>query len=90
MPFSATRISSPRANASLAELVIADPSKKLREIMNKTPVSVFDDDKVDSLAGLVSKYNLLAVPVINQDRMMEGVVVVEDIVEDLLNRRKTT
>lgn len=74
---------------SLGELVIADPSKRLKDIMTKNPVSVFDDDKVDSLAELVSKYNLLAVPVINKDRQMEGVVVVEDIVDDLLSRRKT-
>jgi Mg/Co/Ni transporter MgtE len=57
--------------------------------MNKHAVSVFDDDKVDSLAEIVSKYNLLAVPVINKNREMEGIVVVEDIVEDLLRRRKT-
>jgi len=74
---------------SLGELVIADPSKSLKEIMNKNPISVFDHDKTDSLAELVSKYNLLSVPVINQNRMMEGVVVVEDIVDDLLKRRKT-
>ena len=74
---------------SLGELVIAEPSSQLREIMMKNPVSVFDDDKVDSLAELVAKYNLLAVPVTNQNKKMEGVVVVEDIVEDLLKRRKT-
>ncbi len=74
---------------SLGELVIADPAMKLKEIMKKNPISVFDHDKVDSLAELVSKYNLLSVPVINQNRMMEGVVVVEDIVDDLLSRRKT-
>ncbi len=74
---------------SLGELVIADPSKQLKDIMKKNPVSVFDDDKVDSLAELVSKYNLLSVPVINKDGQMEGIVVVEDIVDDLLSRRKT-
>ncbi|MDD4602909.1 MAG: magnesium transporter MgtE [Bacteroidales bacterium] len=74
---------------SLGELVIADPAKKLKDIMKKNSISVFDHDKVDSLAELVSKYNLLSVPVINQNRMMEGVVVVEDIVDDLLSRRKT-
>ncbi|MFZ4520897.1 MAG: magnesium transporter MgtE N-terminal domain-containing protein [Bacteroidales bacterium] len=73
----------------LGELVVADPSRHLKEIMNKHAVSVFDDDKVDSLAVLVSRYNLLAVPVINKNRQMEGIVVVEDIVEDLLSRRKT-
>lgn len=75
---------------TLGELVIASPEKTLKEIMRKNPVSVYDDDKVDSLAELVSKYDLLAVPVINKDQKMEGVVVVEDIVEDLLSRRKTT
>lgn len=74
---------------SLGELIIADPARKLGEIMKDNAVSVFDDDKVDSLAELVQKYNLLAVPVINKERKMEGVVVVEDIVDDLLNRRKT-
>ena len=70
-------------------MVVAEPSKHLYEIMNKHAVSVYDDDKVDSLAELVSKYNLLAVPVINKNREMEGIVVVEDIVEDLLSRGKT-
>lgn len=74
---------------SLGELVIADPARQLKGIMKKNPISVFDHDKVDSLAELVSKYNLLSVPVINQNRMMEGIVVVEDIVDDLLSRRKT-
>jgi CBS domain-containing protein len=74
---------------SLMELIVANPSLKLKEITKQKPMTVFDQDKVDSLAELVSKYNLLAVPVINHNMEMEGVVVVEDIVEDLLNRRKT-
>jgi magnesium transporter len=74
---------------SLMELIIANPSLKLREITKQKPMAVFDHDKVGSLADLVSKYNLLAVPVINRNMELEGVVVVEDIVEDLLKRRKT-
>lgn len=77
------------SSISLGELVVAEPELKLRDIMKKHQVFVYDNDKVDSLADLVSKYNLLAVPVININKEVEGVVVVEDIVEDLLNRRKT-
>jgi magnesium transporter len=77
------------AAISLMELVVANPDAKLKEIMKKRPVSVFDDDNVDTLAELVSKYNLLAVPVTNENMVMEGIVVVEDIVEDLLRKRKT-
>lgn len=73
----------------LGELIIADPSMRLGQINRTNPVHVFDDDKVDTLSELVQKYNLLSVPVVNQAWKMEGVVVVEDIVDDLLKRRKT-
>ncbi len=73
----------------LGRLVVADPALLLKDIMDKHAVSVFDDDKADTLAELVAKYNLLAVPVINKNRQMEGIIVVEDIVEDLLSNRKT-
>jgi predicted transcriptional regulator len=74
---------------SLMELIISDPSMKLKDITKQKLLTVFDQDKVDSLAELFSAYNLLAIPVINHEMELEGVVVVEDIVEDLLNRRKT-
>ncbi len=74
---------------SLGELVISDPLLTLGQIMKRNPVTVYDDDDIDSLAEIVSKYNLLAVPVINRSQELEGVVVIEDIVEDLLDKRKT-
>ena len=77
------------ASISLMELIIEDPVLPLGKIMKRKPVSVFDYDKVDILADLFSDYNLLAIPVTNDEMVMEGVVVVEDIVEDLLSKRKT-
>ncbi|HPS64053.1 MAG TPA: CBS domain-containing protein [Ignavibacteria bacterium] len=77
------------ATVSLRDLVISDPSTPLNNIMNKNIISVFDTDEVDSLAEIISKYNLLAIPVTNKDMLMEGVIVIDDIVEDLLDKRKT-
>ena len=77
------------ATVSLRNLVVSEPSVILRDIMRKNPVSVEDNDKLDSLAEIVSKYNLLAVPVVNQYQMLEGMVVIDDIVDDLLGARKT-
>jgi len=74
---------------SLGDLVISEPSTIMAEIMKKNPITIKDDDKIDSLAEIVSKYNLLAVPVVNDDRILEGVVVIDDIVEDLLKKGKT-
>jgi magnesium transporter len=77
------------AAITLAELVIADPSKTLSSIINENGITVKDTDRIDTLAALVSKYNLMAVPVINGEEKLEGMVLVEDIVDDLLDRRKT-
>ena len=74
----------------LAELVITDPGKRLNEIMTKKPVTVLDKDKIDILPELISKYDLLSIPVINEHHQLEGMVLVEDIVEDLLDNRKST
>ncbi len=77
------------ATVSLRNLVISEPTVKLKDIMRKNPVFVEDNDKLDSLAEIVSKYNLLAVPVVNQYQVLEGMVVIDDIVDDLLGARKT-
>ena len=77
------------ATISLRDLVVSEPAVILKDIMRKNPISVEDNDKLDSLAEIVSKYNLLAVPVVNQYEMLEGMVVIDDIVDDLLGDRKT-
>lgn len=77
------------SSLTLGELVTSEPNAALREIMMKNPVTVYDDDKIDSLAELISKYHLPAIPVINKEKQVEGIVVMEDIVDDLLSRRKT-
>ncbi len=74
---------------SLRDLVIADSNMILNDIMRKTVAFVYDTDEIDSIAETVSKYNLLAIPVTNKEMKMEGVIVIDDIVEDLLDKRKT-
>jgi CBS domain-containing protein len=78
-----------KGTVSLRDLVIADSNMILNDIMRRTVAYVYDTDELDSIAEIISKYNLLAIPVINRDKIMEGVVVIDDIVEDLLNKRKT-
>jgi Mg/Co/Ni transporter MgtE len=74
---------------SLRNLVVSEPEVILKDIMRTNPVFVQDNDKLDSLAEMVSKYNLLAVPVVNKNQVLEGMVVIDDIVDDLLGARKT-
>jgi magnesium transporter len=69
---------------SLRDLVITDPGTLLHKFMNKQLITVFDDDNVDSLAEIISKYNLLAIPVINDSSRIQGVVIIDDVVEELV------
>jgi magnesium transporter len=74
---------------NLRDLVVADPKLRVEEIMKSDPVSLFDNQKTTAIAEIVSKYNLLAVPVIDQEELLQGMVVVDDVVEDLISERRT-
>ncbi|MCE5346502.1 MAG: CBS domain-containing protein [Bacteroidales bacterium] len=74
---------------SLRDLVVAQPRTLVSEIMKSEPVFLFDNQKVDDIAELISKYNLLAVPVVDTNNQLQGMVVVDDVVEDLINKRRT-
>jgi Mg/Co/Ni transporter MgtE (contains CBS domain) len=72
------------ATVSLRDLVVADPGAHLSAIMNREFISVYDDDDIETLNEIVYKYNLLAVPVIDKDEFLLGIVVVGDVVDNLL------
>ena len=77
------------ATVSLRDLVISQPAMKLSEIMNTDFISVLDEDKIDTLAAIISKYDLLAIPVTDAENILMGMVVIDDIVEDLMMKGKT-
>ncbi|HPB13995.1 MAG TPA: CBS domain-containing protein [Bacteroidales bacterium] len=74
---------------SLSDLVIAEPETVLSELMKTDPVFLYDDQRVDDIAEIISKYNLLAVPVVDRENMLQGMVVVDDVIEDLMSKRRT-
>jgi len=77
------------ATVSLRDLVISSPTVKLIDIMNKDFISVTDEDKIDTLGSIISKYDLLAIPVTDAENTLMGMVVIDDIVEDLMYKGKT-
>lgn len=73
---------------SLRDLVIAEPNTPLKDIMKQDVIFVKDTDDVNSLIGIISKYSLLAVPVIDAEKRLIGVVIINDIVYELLKRNR--
>ena len=74
---------------NLRDLVVSEPNVSVSQIMKSEPVHLLDDQKVGAIAELVSKYNLLAVPVVDQNNQLQGMVVIDDVIEDLTRKRRT-
>ena len=66
---------------SLRDLVIADPTKKVAEIMRKEMISVTTVDDNEDVADLISKYDLLAIPVTDNENRLVGIITIDDIVD---------
>ncbi len=66
---------------SLRELLMHPPEKKLAEIMNPNVISVTTDTDQGEVAHVVSKYNFLAVPVVDNSNTLIGIVTVDDIID---------
>jgi CBS domain-containing protein len=69
---------------SLRELVIARPDTPLAQFMHRRVVSVNLLDSQDQVAQAVSKYNLLAVPVVDDQHRMHGIVTADDALDKII------
>ncbi|HEU5421524.1 MAG TPA: CBS domain-containing protein [Streptosporangiaceae bacterium] len=67
--------------AKLVTLVQADPATTLAAACDDDPVRVGADTDVVDVAVLMSDYNLTTVPVVDDRRMMLGVITVDDVLE---------
>ena len=76
------------ATLSLRDLIVANPETQIKDIMNENIIYVLDYDKIDSLAEIISKYSLLAIPVVDDSMEMVGMVVIDDVVFELLKRKR--
>jgi len=66
---------------SLRELLMHPAERKLKDIMNSNVISVTTDTDQGEVAHVVSKYNILAVPVVDSNYTLVGIVTVDDIID---------
>jgi Mg/Co/Ni transporter MgtE len=76
------------ATVSLRDLIVSPPETRIDEIMNTKMIYVQDTDEIESIGEIISKYNLLAVPVVDKEMELLGMVVIDDIVYNLLRARR--
>jgi magnesium transporter len=66
---------------SLRKLVLVKPSTVLKDIMEPNVVAVKVHDDQEDVARLVSRYSLLAIPVVDENNSMQGIVTVDDVID---------
>jgi magnesium transporter len=72
---------------SLKELLIALPQTPLRDIMFKDPKTVRVDTDQEEVARMLSRYDLLAMPVLNAKGQLLGIVTVDDVLDVLIEEQ---
>lgn len=68
----------------LRDLILEDPARTLGEVMHTKLITIRADANQQTVAELISKYNLLALPVVDDDNRLLGIVTVDDVVDLLL------
>jgi len=66
---------------SLRQLLFARPNTKLKEIMTKDVISVHPETDQEEVARYVADYNLVAIPVVDSENTLVGVVTVDDVID---------
>ncbi|NMB07444.1 MAG: magnesium transporter [Tissierellia bacterium] len=66
---------------SLRKLVISDENKTIEEIMDRDVIYVQTHDDQETVAGIFKKYGFLALPVVDKEERLTGIITVDDIME---------
>lgn len=66
---------------SLRDLIIAAPSATISQIMSSDVVKARDDMDQEEMARLVQRYDLVALPVVDVDDRLVGVITVDDVLD---------
>lgn len=73
---------------SLRHFLFSPPNTPLKNIMTKEVISVHTDTDQEDVARHVADYNLVAIPVVDSENILVGVVTVDDII-DIIDKEAT-
>lgn len=74
------------ASVPLARLFLADGATRLKELATGPLISTKPDERQNRVTELFDKYNLLALPVVEADGSLAGVITADDVISVLRQR----
>ncbi len=66
---------------SLKDLVLASPEAKIGDIMLREVVAAHTDDDQEEVARQISKYDLIAIPVVDREDRLVGIITHDDVMD---------
>lgn len=69
---------------SLRDLIVAQPDALVEDFMVSKVMHVHLDATIEEIAQTLSDYNLLAVPVVDEENELQGIITVDDALEEIL------
>ena len=66
---------------SLRQLVTARTEQTIDEIINRDPICVHTDTDQEEVARIIQKYDFLAVPVVDKEHRLVGIITVDDVID---------
>ncbi len=66
---------------SLRQLIVTSPWVKIGDVMHQPVISVHVATDQEEVARVVSKYDLLAVPVVDNEERLVGIITVDDVID---------
>jgi magnesium transporter len=66
---------------SLRDLVVAQPERTLQDLMTREIIYVQTDTDQEEAARMVQRYDFLALPVVDRERRLVGIVTIDDLMD---------
>jgi len=66
---------------SLKELILAEPKEKIRKLMHRNIIALPINMDQEEVARKVANYDLLALPVVDENGKMKGIITVDDVID---------
>jgi Mg/Co/Ni transporter MgtE len=76
-----------RGFISLKDLILSPYDAPVSDIMSGVERQITPDTPAEEIASFMAKYDLLSVPVVDQENMLKGVVTIDDIIDLVIPSR---
>ncbi|MDZ5474203.1 magnesium transporter [Bacillus sp. 31A1R] len=66
---------------SYRDLLMAEPTELIRNIMYERVISAHVETDQEEVARLIERYDFLAIPVVDEDKTLVGIITVDDVID---------